>query len=161
MQNIFRILMAVAATVLSALMAAGFSAAIAGSVFSADALLDLGTSNLAIERHVSDNQCETLVVSPTKLIVMGACFNQPEENFTYLEFEKGKLVYLRQHFMGKTVVEEKMRAFRALLGAPHEHKGTKTWSMGYDAYAFKYENDGWLLVKRRTAAVARLANEDC
>lgn len=149
MQKIYRILMAVLATVMSAGMAVAFSAAIAGTVLAPDHLMDLGTSDLAIKRHIFKNKCDTLEVSPTKIVVMGSCFRQPEENFTFLMFENGKLIHVRQHFMGKQVVEEKMRAFRALLGAPHEHKGTKTWSMGLDSYSFKYENDGWLLIKRR------------
>lgn len=149
MQKIFRILMAVVMTIMSAVMAATFSAAIAGTLFDPTNLVELGTSNLAVQRHIREAKCNVLDVSPTNIIVSGACFNQPEEAFSYFEFENGRLVYLKQKFLGKTVVEEKMRAFRAMLGAPHEHQGIKTWSMGVDSYAFKYEADGWVLVKRR------------
>lgn len=150
MQKIFRILMAVVMTIMSAVMAAAFSAAIAGTLFDPTNLVELGTSNLAIQRHIHDAKCKATNVSPTTIIVSGPCFKQPEEACSYLVFENGRLVYLKQKFLGKTVVEEKMRAFRAMLGAPHEHQGSKTWSIGFDANSFKYENDGWLIVKRRT-----------
>lgn len=149
--NYLRIIAAVAATACSALMAAAFSAAIAGTVLDPANLVDLGTTDLAINRHLNDDNCKVIARTPNSVMIEGACFGLPEETFSYLEFENGHLAYARQKFSGKTFPAEKMRVFRAMLGSPFEKNGTQTWSFGGDSWTFGCESDGWVIAKRRNA----------
>ncbi len=142
-------LAAVAATVASAMLAALFSSAFAGAINDPQSLTALGTPSVAIHRHAKERQCAVHAFNANVAVISGPCFGFEEEGVSTFEFDaNGNLKVARIRFSGSSFALEKMRIFRAALGRPFEQNGWKSWSLGRESWAFRFEGDGWVLVKR-------------